>query len=85
MFELLGRVVGFLLIGLAAGWITGKLMRGKGYGFTGNLAIGVIGSFVGGILFWILGLSAHGIIGSLVMAVGGAVVFLLLVNWLRKP
>ena len=78
------RLIWFLLIGLAAGWLSGKIMRGKGFGFGGNMAVGVIGAVLGGIMFGILGLSAHGTIGSVVMATGGAIVFLLLVNALRK-
>jgi len=78
------RLIWFLLVGLAAGWLAGKIMRGKGFGFTGNMFVGVVGSFFGGVLFWLVGLSAHGTIGSLVMATAGAIVFLLLVNALRK-
>ena len=36
----------FLLIGVAAGFLAGKIMRGVGYGLVGDLIIGVIGSFI---------------------------------------
>ena len=78
------RLIWFLIIGLAAGWLGGKIVQGKGFGFAGNLVVGVVGSFLGGILFWVIGLSAHGIIGSLIMATVGAVVLLVLVNRLRR-
>ncbi len=37
-----------IVVGLVAGWLTGKIMRGKGYGLVGDLILGVIGGFVGG-------------------------------------
>jgi uncharacterized membrane protein YeaQ/YmgE (transglycosylase-associated protein family) len=52
-----------LLIGLVAGWLAGVVMRGRGFGILGNLAVGVLGSLVGGFLFrthWALGLRAAG-------------------------
>ena len=82
--EIIFRLIWFLLVGLAAGWLAGKIMRGKGFGFAGNMFVGVVGAFFGGVLFALLGLSATGTIGSVVMATAGAIVLLLLVNWLRR-
>lgn len=73
----------FLGIGLAAGWIMGRITRGRGFGLIGNLIVGVIGSLVGGFVFGFLGLTATNPIGSLVMAVVGAVVFFLLLGFLK--
>ena len=44
-------LVGFLLIGLVAGWLAGQLMKGKGFGLLGNILVGIIGAFLGGFLF----------------------------------
>lgn len=74
----------FLLVGLLSGWIVGRASRGEGYGLFGNLFVGAIGSVVGGYLFGFLGLSAQGILGSLIMAVVGALTFLFLLR-LIKP
>ncbi len=74
----------FLLIGLIAGWLAGKIMRGRGFGLIGNLIVGVIGSLLGGFVFRLLGLSAYGYLGSLVMAVVGAIVLLFLIGLIRK-
>ena len=69
-------VVWFLLIGLAAGWLGGRIMKGKGYGLVGNLIVGMVGAVLGGFLFRVAGLSAHTLIGSLITAVVGAVVLI---------
>jgi uncharacterized membrane protein YeaQ/YmgE (transglycosylase-associated protein family) len=77
------HLIWFLLVGLVAGWLAGKLTRGAGYGVVGDIVIGVIGAFVGGFLFRLLGLAAGGTIGSIVMATVGAVVLVLVVRALK--
>ena len=74
----------FLLIGLAAGWLAGQIMKGRGFGLGGNLVVGVIGALLGGFLFGLVGLSSHGLVGSLVTATVGAVVLLYVVGQLKK-
>ncbi len=74
----------FLLIGLVAGWLAGKLTRGRGFGVIGDLIIGVIGAFVGGFLFSVLGIYAGSLIGRLLVATVGAVVLVYLVRLLKK-
>ncbi|GEQ97953.1 hypothetical protein JCM17844_15900 [Iodidimonas gelatinilytica] len=66
----------FLLIGLAAGFIAGKVMRGAGFGLLGNLLVGIVGALIGGFLFGLLGLHAYGLIGNLVTATLGAIILL---------
>ncbi len=44
-------LVWFLLIGLAAGWLAGRIMKGKGFGLIGDLIVGVVGAILGGWLF----------------------------------
>ena len=78
------HLVYFLLIGLAAGWLAGKIMKGSGFGLVGDLVIGVLGAYVGGFLFSLLGLGASGAIGALVMAVVGAIALLALIGVIRK-
>lgn len=70
----------FLLIGLAAGWLASKIMKGYSFGIVGNLVIGVIGAVLGGFLFRLVGLLPSGLIGSLVSATVGAVVLLFLLQ-----
>ena len=44
-------VVWFLLIGLAAGWLAGQIVKGGGFGVVGDVVVGVIGAILGGFLF----------------------------------
>jgi uncharacterized membrane protein YeaQ/YmgE (transglycosylase-associated protein family) len=74
----------FLVVGLVAGWLAGKIMKGRGFGLLGNLAVGVVGSFVGGLVFRLIGLAPTHIVGSLISAVVGAIVLLYLVGLLKK-
>lgn len=72
-------LIWFLLIGLAAGWLAGEIMKSK-RGLAGNLVIGVAGAFIGGFLGRVIGLSATGLIGSLILATLGAVVLIWAIN-----
>lgn len=73
----------FIIIGLLAGWLAGKIMKGSGYGPLGNLLLGVIGSLVGGLSFFVLGLRSVGLVGRLVTATFGAVLFIALLRAFR--
>jgi uncharacterized membrane protein YeaQ/YmgE (transglycosylase-associated protein family) len=77
-------IVLFLLIGLLAGWLAGKIMKGRGFGLFGNLAVGVVGALLGGLLFRILGIATTNIIGSIVTAIVGAIVLLFIVSQIKK-
>jgi uncharacterized membrane protein YeaQ/YmgE (transglycosylase-associated protein family) len=78
------HLVLFLLIGLFAGWLSGKFMKDKGFGTIGNLIVGIIGALIGGHLLGLIGLTTYGLIGSLFMAIVGAVVFLFLASLIKK-
>lgn len=67
----------FILIGLAAGWLAGQLVKGGGFGLIGDIVVGVIGALLGGFLFSTFGVSTGGgLLGSLIVATIGAVVLL---------
>ncbi len=74
----------FLLIGLAAGWLAGQIMKSPS-GLVTDLIVGVIGAILGGWLFGVLGLVAVGLPGSLITATVGAIVLIALLRALRKP
>jgi uncharacterized membrane protein YeaQ/YmgE (transglycosylase-associated protein family) len=77
-------LIWFLLIGLIAGWLAGRVMRGGGFGVVGDLVVGVIGALLGGWLFGLLGISAGGLIGALITAFVGAVVLIALLRLIRR-
>jgi len=74
----------FLVIGVVAGFLAGKIMRGAGYGIVGDLIVGVIGSFIGVWVFGLLGLGVGGILGLLVASVVGALLLLYVLRLIKK-
>jgi uncharacterized membrane protein YeaQ/YmgE (transglycosylase-associated protein family) len=56
-----------------AGWIAGKLMRGRGYGIIADIVLGLIGAMIGSWIFARLGIETSGRLGFLAMATVGAV------------
>jgi uncharacterized membrane protein YeaQ/YmgE (transglycosylase-associated protein family) len=77
-------ILWFILIGLAAGWLAGQIMKGSGFGLPGNLIVGVIGALLGGFLFSEMGIMPVGLLGSLVTATVGALLFLFLLRFIRR-
>jgi uncharacterized membrane protein YeaQ/YmgE (transglycosylase-associated protein family) len=77
--------VWFILIGLAAGWLAGQIMKGGGFGVLGDIVVGVIGALLGGFLFGLLGVSGGGgLLGSLIVATIGAIALLFVLRLVKK-
>jgi uncharacterized membrane protein YeaQ/YmgE (transglycosylase-associated protein family) len=74
----------FLIVGLIAGWLAGKIMKGSGYGILGDLVIGVVGAFIGGEVFGMLGIAAYSLIGSIITATVGAILLVMLIRLIKK-
>ena len=72
----------YILIGIVAGYVAGKIIRGGGFGL---LVLGIIGGVLGGWVFSLFGLAATGIIGSLITSVVGAVLFLWIASLFSRP
>ena len=70
----------YLLIGLAAGWLANLVVKGRGAGLWINLIVGIVGGILGGWLFALFGVFAVGTVGSLFMALIGAIVLLWIVT-----
>ncbi|GAC1691132.1 MAG: GlsB/YeaQ/YmgE family stress response membrane protein [Gemmatimonadaceae bacterium] len=71
----------WLIVGIIAGWLTGKIMKGSGYGVLMDLVLGVIGAFIGGFVMRTLGFAgAGGLLYSIVVATLGAVLLVWLVR-----
>ncbi len=68
------RFIYWLLVGLVAGWLAGKIARGRGFGCIADIVLGLVGSFLGGWVFSQLGLFGNGFLYSLAAATLGAVI-----------
>jgi uncharacterized membrane protein YeaQ/YmgE (transglycosylase-associated protein family) len=77
-------LIWLLVVGLIAGWLAGKIMKGSGYGLVGDLVVGVLGAVLGGWLFGLLGLGAWGLLGSIVVATVGALLLLYVVRMVKQ-
>jgi uncharacterized membrane protein YeaQ/YmgE (transglycosylase-associated protein family) len=70
----------WILIGLIAGWLAGKIARGAGYGCITDVILGLVGSVLGGWLFMKLGILGGGTLYSLAAATVGAVILVTIVH-----
>jgi len=81
---MLEGLIWVLVIGLIAGWLAGKVMKGDGYGMGMDILLGICGGIIGRTVFGLLGLSAWGVVGSIVVSFVGAVILIWLVRQLRR-
>ena len=73
-----------ILVGIAAGFLAGQIMKGRGFGWLINLLLGIVGSYIGHWLFGILDISlGDGVIGTIITATIGAVVLIFMVNLIK--
>jgi uncharacterized membrane protein YeaQ/YmgE (transglycosylase-associated protein family) len=69
------HILWWIVVGLVAGWATGKIMRGSGYGAVMDIVIGIAGALLGGFLMRSLGYASQGgLLYTIVVAIGGAVI-----------
>ena len=79
------RILYWIIVGLIAGWATGKIMKGGGYGTLMDIVIGIAGAIVGGWIMSLLGFSSSGgLIYTILVAIGGAIVLTALVRMITK-
>jgi uncharacterized membrane protein YeaQ/YmgE (transglycosylase-associated protein family) len=68
-------ILWWVIVGLIAGWLTGKIMKGSGYGAVMDIVIGIVGAIIGGFLMRTLGFAGEGgMIYTICVAVLGAVI-----------
>ena len=68
-------IFAWIVVGLIAGWATGKLMQGSGYGVIMDLVVGMVGAVFGGFIMRSLGFSGQGgMIYTILVAIAGAVI-----------
>jgi len=79
-----GGLIYWIVVGLIAGWLAGKVMKGGGYGMVVDIVLGILGGVVGAWVFGLLGLHAGGTLGQIVVAFVGAVILVWIVRKLKK-
>jgi uncharacterized membrane protein YeaQ/YmgE (transglycosylase-associated protein family) len=70
-----------LIIGAIAGWISGKFIKGGGYGILLNIILGLIGGVIGG---WLFGDFIDGVVGDILKGAIGASLLLFVARLLKR-
>ena len=79
------HILWWIVVGLIAGWLTGKIMKGAGYGVIGDIILGVLGAIIGGFIMRQVGFAGQGgLIYTILVALGGAVVLTAVVRALKR-
>jgi uncharacterized membrane protein YeaQ/YmgE (transglycosylase-associated protein family) len=74
-------MIWWILVGLVAGWATGKIMKGSGYGVLMDILVGIAGALIGGFVMRSLGFAGQGgFIYTVLVAILGAV----LLTWIVR-
>lgn len=78
-------ILAWIIVGLIAGWLAGKVMKGGGYGVLVDIILGILGGILGGWLFGLLGIwQGRGLIGSIIVAFIGAVILVAITRALKR-
>jgi uncharacterized membrane protein YeaQ/YmgE (transglycosylase-associated protein family) len=74
-----------VIVGLIAGWATGKIMKGSGYGPLVDIALGIVGAIIGSRILGMVGIySSGGLLPNILVAIVGAVILVVIVRALKK-
>ena len=77
--------IAWIVTGLIAGWLAGKVMKGGGYGVVVDIVLGILGGFLGGKIFNMLGIwPGGGMIGAIIVAFVGAVILVWITRLIKK-
>jgi uncharacterized membrane protein YeaQ/YmgE (transglycosylase-associated protein family) len=74
-----------IIVGLVAGWATGKIMKGSGYGPLVDILLGIAGAIIGSRVLGLLGIyTSGGLVPTILVAILGAVILVLIVRLIKK-
>ena len=74
-----------LVVGALAGWLSGRIMEGRGFGIFGNIIVGIVGAFLAGMIFPALGFSVGGgFFSSIIHATIGSVFLLFIIGLVKR-
>ena len=77
----LSNVIWWLVVGLVAGFLASRVMRGGGYGLIGDIVVGLLGAFLGGWLASLLGIGgSSSLIVTIIIAFIGACILLAILH-----
>jgi uncharacterized membrane protein YeaQ/YmgE (transglycosylase-associated protein family) len=83
--SMLGNLLWWCIVGLIAGFLAGKVMKGGGFGVLMDIVIGIVGAMIGGWVFGLVGIfPGGGLIGSVLVAFVGACILLWIVRLIKK-
>jgi len=82
--KMMTNLIYWVVVGLIAGWAAGKIMKGGGYGVVMDIVLGIVGAVVGGWLMGFFGIYAGGLIGTIIVAVIGAVFLIWVARLIKK-
>jgi uncharacterized membrane protein YeaQ/YmgE (transglycosylase-associated protein family) len=78
-------IIIILFVGLVAGWLAGKIVRGTGFGIIGDILVGVAGALIASLLFPKLGIRlGTGLVSEIIYSAIGAIILLLIVRLVRS-
>jgi uncharacterized membrane protein YeaQ/YmgE (transglycosylase-associated protein family) len=77
-------LIWWIVVGLIAGFLAGKVMKGGGFGIVMDIVVGIAGAILGGFVFGLVGIHAGGLIGSIIVAFIGAVILVWIVRMLKR-
>jgi len=77
-----GGIITWLVVGLVAGWLAARVIKGGGYGLVGDMIVGMIGAVIGGLVFGLIVTGEAGFWGSLIVAILGACLLIALFRFL---
>ena len=81
---MISNLIWWAVVGLIAGWAAGRIMKGGGYGVVMDIVLGIIGAVIGGWVLGVLGVHAGGFIGTILVAILGAVILIWITRLLKK-
>ncbi|SEO82574.1 GlsB/YeaQ/YmgE family stress response membrane protein [Propionispora vibrioides] len=73
-------MIWLLVVGIISGWLAGKISRGGGFGLWGDLVTGIIGAYIGGFLFRLMGFYPNSMTGAIIASTIGAIIFLWIIR-----
>jgi uncharacterized membrane protein YeaQ/YmgE (transglycosylase-associated protein family) len=79
------HILWWAIVGLIAGWATGKIMKGAGYGVLMDIMIGIAGAMLGGFLMRAVGFAGEGgLIYTVIVAIVGAVILTAILRFFTR-